>query len=53
MDLVREYYTEMFGDLKKQKDRIGGTFAVAHVIMFKEVKQILRYQKAKLGRNII
>ena len=40
--LVREYYTAMFADIKSQKDRIGGNFAVAHVIMFQEVKDIMR-----------
>ena len=42
MDNMKGFYTELFQDIKKQKERIGGNFAVAHVLIFKELKDLMR-----------
>ena len=42
MDEFKKYYKEMGNDIKREKERIGGDFAVAHVILHKEVRDMLR-----------
>ena len=46
-DLIKKYYKEMGEDIKKEKARIGGNFAIAHVVLFKETRDLLRYVDAK------
>ena len=41
--LMRDYYTEMVKDIIKQKKRIGGDWAIAHVVWNKEIRDIMRY----------
>ena len=41
--LMRDYYTEMVKDIIKQKQRIGGDWAIAHVVWNKEIRDIMRY----------
>lgn len=41
-DLLKKYYQEMAEDIKREKARIGGTFAIAHVVLFKETRDVLR-----------
>ena len=41
-ELVAEYYTEMCQDIIKQKKRIGGDWAIAHVVFSMDVKNIMR-----------
>lgn len=43
IDYIKDFYVEMFQDIRKQKERIGGHFAVAHVLIFKELKDLMRY----------
>ena len=43
-DLIKKYYKEMGEDIKKEKARIGGNFAIAHVVLFKETRDLLRYR---------
>lgn len=42
-DLLKKYYKEMGEDIKREKERIGGSFAIAHVVLFKETRDLLRY----------
>ena len=41
-ELVLEYYTAMSNDILKQKERIGGNWAVAHVVFSKDVRKAMR-----------
>ena len=41
-ELVAEYYTAMCEDIIKQKKRIGGNWAIAHVVFSTEVKNVMR-----------
>ena len=42
-DLLKKYYKEMGEDIKREKEKIGGSFAIAHVVLFKETRDLLRY----------
>ena len=42
MNLVKMYYTHMAADIGSEKKRIGGDFAIAHVILFKEIRDKMR-----------
>jgi len=41
-ELLLEYYVALCEDINKQKERIGGDWAVAHVVLSKEVRDTLR-----------
>ena len=36
------FYAEMATDIKKQRERIGGNWAVAYVLLYKEWRKIIR-----------
>ena len=36
------FYTEMALDIKREKERIGGNFAVAHVILYRWTRDLIR-----------
>ena len=42
-DLLLEFYRNMFEDIAKQRKRIGGDWAIAHVIFGKDVKDLMRF----------
>ena len=41
-DVILEYYTAMSHDILKQKERIGGNWAIAHVVFSKEARNVIR-----------
>ena len=41
-NMLKKYYKAMGEDIKREKARIGGNFAIAHVIFFKETRDLLR-----------
>ena len=41
-EVFKKFYQEMGEDIKREKERIGGDFAVAHVVLTKEVRDVLR-----------
>ena len=46
-DVVMEYYTAMAQDIRKQKERIGGNWAVAHVVFSKDARKVMRSVKSE------
>ena len=42
MEAVRSFYRELAMDIKTQKQRIGGDWAVAHVVFRKEIRDMMR-----------
>ena len=42
MDAVKRFYRELAMDIKTQKERIGGDWAVAHVVFRKEIRDMMR-----------
>ena len=46
-DVVMEYYTAMAQDIQKQKERIGGNWAVAHVVFSKDARKVMRSVKSE------
>ena len=42
MDAVKSFYRELAMDIKTQKQRIGGDWAVAHVVFRKEIRDMMR-----------
>ena len=42
MEAVRSFYRELAMDIKTQKERIGGDWAVAHVVFRKEIRDMMR-----------
>ena len=45
MEAVKRFYKELAMDIKKQKERIGGDWAVAHVVVKREIRDLLRWVK--------
>ena len=41
-EATNAYYAEMAKDIKKQRERIGGDWAVAYVVLYKEWRNIIR-----------
>ena len=41
-ELMKSYYAAMAQDIGSEKKRIGGDFAIAHVILTKEVRDKMR-----------
>ena len=42
MEAVRSFYRELAMDIKTQKQRIGGDWAVAHVLINREIRDMMR-----------
>ena len=42
MDAVKSFYRELAMDIKTQKQRIGGDWAVAHVVFRREIREMMR-----------
>ena len=42
MEAVKSFYRELAMDIKTQKERIGGDWAVAHVVFRKEIRDMMR-----------
>ena len=42
MEAVRSFYRELAIDIKTQKQRIGGDWAVAHVLINREIRDMMR-----------
>ena len=47
-DVIHDYYTAMCKDIIEQKKRIGGKWAIAHVVFSRDVRDMMRYTKSKL-----
>ena len=43
MDAVKRFYRELAMDIKTQKERIGGDWAVAHVVINREFRDLIRW----------
>ena len=41
-ELLKQYYTAMCKDIISQKERIGGDWAIAHVVFSREVRDMMR-----------
>ena len=41
-ELFKEHYRAIANDIKREKARIGGDFAIAHVVFSKDVRDLLR-----------
>ena len=41
-EALREYYSLMAEDIAKEKNRIGGEFAVAHVLFSADIRSAIR-----------
>jgi len=41
-ELVKQYYTEMCKDISTQRERIGGDWAIAHVVFSREIRDMMR-----------
>ena len=42
MEIMGKFFNEMALDIKKQRARIGGDWAIAAVVMFRELRDILK-----------
>ena len=42
MDALKGFYRELAMDIKTQKERIGGDWAVAHVLIHREIRDMIR-----------
>ena len=42
MEAVKSFYRELAMDIKTQKQRIGGDWAVAHVLINREIRDMMR-----------
>ena len=42
-ELIMEFYIEMARDILKQRERIGGDWAVANVVYSREIRDKIRY----------
>ena len=49
-EMFREFYQALAGDIKEQKKRIGGDWAVAHVLLTREMRDSMREW---LGRDLV
>ena len=49
-ELFRKYYQALTGDIKKEKKRIGGDWAIAHVLLTRELRDNMREW---LGQDLI
>ena len=47
-DVVNEYYAAMCKDIMEQKKRIGGDWAIAHVVFSRDVRDMMRYNRLLL-----
>ena len=43
MDAAKRFYRELAMDIKTQKERIGGDWAVAHVVYIREIRDMIRW----------
>ena len=43
MDAVKSFYRELAMDIKTQRERIGGDWAVAHVVIKREFRDLIRW----------
>ena len=41
-EMMLEYYRHLAADIAKEKERIGGDFAIAHVLLDAEVRAAIR-----------
>ena len=41
-ELIMEFYIEMAGDIRRQRERIGGDWAVANVVYSRDIRDKLR-----------
>ena len=44
LDAAKRFYRELAMDIKTQKERIGGDWAVAHVVYIREIRDMIRWE---------
>ena len=45
MEAVKSFYRELAIDIQTQKQRIGGDWAVAHVVINREIRDMMRWDR--------
>ena len=53
MDAAKRFYRELAMDIKTQKERIGGDWAVAHVVYIREIRDMIRWVISKKRMNFL
>ena len=43
LDAAKRFYRELAMDIKTQKERVGGDWAVAHVVYIREIRDMIRW----------
>ena len=41
-EILRDYYAELCRDIAQQRRRVGGDWAVAHVVFSREIRDMMR-----------
>ena len=53
MDAAKRFYRELAMDIKTQKERIGGDWAVAHVVYIREIRDMIRWEFSEKRMNCL
>ena len=53
MDAAKRFYRELAMDIKTQKERIGGDWAVAHVVYIREIRDMIRWVFSEKRMNCL
>ena len=53
MDAAKRFYRELAMDIKTQKERIGGDWAVAHVVYIREIRDMIRWEFLEKRMNCL
>ena len=53
LDAAKRFYRELAMDIKTQKERIGGDWAVAHVVYIREIRDMIRWEFSEKRMNCL
>ena len=53
LDAAKRFYRELAMDIKTQKERIGGDWAVAHVVYIREIRDMIRWEFLEKRMNCL
>ena len=53
LDAAKRFYRELAMDIKTQKERIGGDWAVAHVVYIREIRDMIRWVFSEKRMNCL
>ena len=53
LDAAKMFYRELAMDIKTQKERIGGDWAVAHVVYIREIRDMIRWEFSEKRMNCL